>query len=591
MKPKTPINSFGKCLQRLFSSPEREPEGSLVLKNYGSAQDTHSEVNYFEVNAKMRSTLGSTSRGTSEKIADVVHDQIRKPQKSKKPFPNDFSSLAYHDLMNKWKKRPFDPQSINPYSDIFQDFPKVQITVYNNSLLEKEVTLWGASATALFSPPLATDVQDQVIVAQIGASTGTHPQGIVYNPVNQLMYVANQLSGTVTVIGASNEIVKVIQLDPSFPGFSSPVALTVNTNSLSAKNGFVYVASSVANVISAIDLSLNVQAVVSVGVRPVAVCFNPVNNNIYVANLVSDSLTVLDAETLLEVSGSPLLTGIGPIAVGVNPDNGEVYAANSVGNSISVYNSSNIFLTTIAGVGNRPVSVTYNPANQSMYVVATNSNQVVQINPITHLIAAIVPVGTQPYNSFFDNANNYLYVQNRQSQSMTVIQLDNQVVATLNVGSQSTGSAYNPANNSIYISDTSNNRINVIGFNTLNSSISINAEYAELRADFQSNPAIIQHAKFVVTGPERINSFRLEKFTPTGSRKSQAISFEQFASPQSTLNVAEATALAGTVIDGKMNWRFKLPAQHTVSILLWFRQFQTKDLLYYPSTKETPTLK
>jgi hypothetical protein len=63
------------------------------------------------------------------------------------------------------------------------------------------------------------------------------------------------------------------------------------------------------------------------------------------------------------------------------------------------------------------------------------------------------------------------------------------------------------------------------------------------------------------------------------------MSFELYASPQSKLNVAEVTELAGTIIDGKMNWRFKLPGLHTVSILVWYRQFEVREILS-PTTKK-----
>ena len=99
--------------------------------------------------------------------------------------------------------------------------------------------------------------------------------------------------------------------------------------------------------------------------------------------------------------------------------------------------------------------------------------------------------------------------------------------------------------------------------------------------------AILQHTKFVVTGLERLNSFRVNKFTPTGTIRSKPISFELYASPQSKLNVAEVFELAGTVIDGKMNWRFKLPGLHTVSVLVWYRQFEVREIL----GSETPLIK
>lgn len=626
------INGLAQSLKKIFSEKKKSGEENFVSKTYGVTEDSFFE----EANKNLRAALNLDKKsesykkdlkrfGTRIKVIDVADDAIpnkrikeilplKRPakqtnerynekykkdlkrfgthqgvinvsnddpakRKKQKPFPTDFSKAIYKAMMDKWKPREVTPFSVNPYSDIFRAFPKAQVTIQNKSTEEKEVVLWGANQNISVSPPAPGDIQDHTIVAQVSVPAGVHPQGIVVNPANQLVYIANQLSGTITVLDSGNQVVKVIQLQPTFPGFTSPVALAVNTKSTSSKYGFVYVVCSVANTLAAIDLALNVTATIPVGIRPVAVAFNPVNLRVYVANLASDNLSVIDAETLTEILISPLPTGQDPIGIGVDPINGGIYTANSLDNSITVYDSTNAFVTTIPAVGQRPVSITYNPANNSMYAVATNNNFVYQIETLTHTVVGIIEAGSKPYNSFFDSYNGFLYVQNRDDNTFTIIRPDNSKIDGLSFGEQNIGGAFNSFNNSIYVSDTSNNTINVIGYLQVSSTISINSDYPEMREDFQSNPAIIQHTKFVVTGLERLNSFRLNKFTPTGSIKSKPISFELYASPQSKLNVAEVTELAGTVIDGKMNWRFKLPGLHTVSILVWYRQFEVREIL------------
>lgn len=618
------VNSFTRALKKIFSEKEKSQEENFVKKTYEGTED-----NFFEAtNTNLRVTLGLDKKsesyekdlkrfGTKIKLIDVADDAIpnkrikevlplKKPykrkcfdekyekdlerfgtrqgiirvsndncKKKKDPvYSNDFSKA-----ISKCKPRETTSYSANPFSDIYRDCPKVQVTIQNKSTEEKEVVLWGGNQNISVSAPAPGDVQDHTIVAQISIPAGVHPQGIVVNPANQFVYVANQLSGSVTVLDGNNQVVKVIQLQPTFPGFASPVALTVNTKSSSSKYGYVYVVCSVANVLAVIDLSLNVIDYVPVGTRPVAAAFNPVNLRVYVANLVSDNLSVIDAEALTEVPGSPLPTGQDPMGVGVDPINGDIYVANSLANSITVYDSTNTLVTTIPAVGQYPVSITYNAANDTMYAVATNNNFVYQIERATHTIVGIIEAGSKPYNAFYDSYNGYLYVQNRADNTFTIIRPDNSKVDGLSFGEQNIGGAFNSFNKTIYVSDTSNNTITAIGYLSVSSTVSINPDYPEMREDFQSNPAIIQHTKFVVTGLERLNSFRVNNFTPTGSIKSKPISFELYASPQSKLNVAEVTELAGTVIDGKMNWRFKLPGLHTVSILVWYRQFEVREIL------------
>jgi YVTN family beta-propeller protein len=630
------MNGLAQSLKKIFAEKKKSAEDNFVEKAYEGTDD-----NFFEAtNTNLRSALNLDKKsesyekdlkryGTKIKLIDVSDDAssnkrikeilpLKKPAKSpkekfkekyekdlkrfgtrqgiirvsnddpakkkkSKPFPTDFSKAIHDSMINKWKTREVTPFSVNPFSDIFRDFPKAQVTIQNKSTEEKEVVLWGANQNISVSAPAPGDVQDHTIVAQISIPAGVHPQGIAVNPANQLIYVANQLSGSVTVLDGNNQLVKVIQLQPSFPGFTSPVALTINTKSSSSKYGYVYVVCSVANVLAVIDLSLNVVSYVPVGTRPVSAAFNPVNLQVYVANLVSDNLSVIDAETLTEVP--PLPTEQDPIGVGIDPVNGDIYIANSLANSITVYDSINTLVTTIAAVGQYPTSITYNPANDTMYAVATNNNFVYQIERATHTIVGVIEAGNKPYNSFFDSYNGFLYVQNRADNTFTVIRPDNSKIDGLSFGEQNIGGAFNNFNKTIYVSDTSNNTINAIGYLPVSSAVSISPDYPEMREDLQSNPAVIQHVKFVVTGRERLNSFRINKFTPTGRISSKPMSFELYASPQSKLNVAEVTELAGTIIDGKMNWRFKLPGLHTVSILVWYRQFEVREILS-PTTKK-----
>jgi YVTN family beta-propeller protein len=263
----------------------------------------------------------------------------------------------------------------------------------------------------------------------------------------------------------------------------------------------------------------------------------------------------------------------------VNPVNGDVFVANSTSNDVYVFDKNNLLQGIVGGLGNHPVSVTYSPATTHMYVACSSANCVWSINSTTYTAIQNISTGAEPWNTFYDTANHFIYVQNRASSTITVLDTSDTVYATLSLGTQNIGGTYNSYNGSIYITDTIYNRVNVISYLPISSSIMVNDGYDELRRDLQSNPCQVQHARFVMSGTERINHFRHNRFLPTGSAKSRFISFEQFASPQHGMNVSEAIVLAGSLIDGKMNWKFKIPGRSTLTILVWFRQFLVKDLL------------
>jgi len=625
--------SLAEKLKELFAGDKTDKPNGLVEKHYEGTDD-----NFFEAtNAILRTVLDLDAKsesyerdlkrfGTREKLIEVADDKIpnkrrseilplKKPYKRKcfdsddekdlqrfgtrpgiinvsddhckhkkklRTFPTDFSKAAYNNIMQKWTVRDTNRFSANPFSDIYREFPKLQINIRNTSTEEQQVFVWGPHRNETASAPKPEDVQNHAIVETVSLPAGSQPQGMEINPYNQYLYIANQLSGTVTVLDNHNQLVKVIQLEPSFPGFASLVSVAVNTNPASSHYGYAYVACSVSNNIAVIDKDLNVAAMVPTGVRPVSIAFNPVNNFVYTANLVSDNVTVIDTETNEQITMSPLAAGNDPISIGVNPTNGEVYIANSLSNSITVYDYLNTLLSEIPNTGQYPASICYNPANNSMYAVATNSNTVLQINAATHTVVTSLITGSQPCHAFFNTDNNYLYVQNSGDNTVTIIRPDNSIIGGIAFGPQSIGGVFSTFSHSIYISDPINNSINVVGYANANTVLVFSPDYNEMLEDVKNNPCIVQHVKIVVTGEERLNSFRMNKFTPTGNLSSKPLSLELYASPQATLNVAEVTELAGTIIDRKMNWQFRLPGLHSVTILIWFRQFEVRDILTLP---------
>src|SRR2546423_14504712 len=64
---------------------------------------------------------------------------------------------------------------------------------------------------------------------------------------------------------------------------------------------------------------------VAAGTQPNAVAVNPVTNKIYVANYLSNNVTVIDGSNN---STSTIAAGTKPYAVGINPVTNKIYVAN-----------------------------------------------------------------------------------------------------------------------------------------------------------------------------------------------------------------------------------------------------------------------
>lgn len=74
-----------------------------------------------------------------------------------------------------------------------------------------------------------------------------------------------------------------------------------------------------------IDGAANLTTTVSAGTQPQAVVVNPVTNQVYVTNLMSNTVTVIDGPTNLVAA--TIGVDSGPGAVAVNPLTNQVYVA------------------------------------------------------------------------------------------------------------------------------------------------------------------------------------------------------------------------------------------------------------------------
>ncbi|MCB9448691.1 MAG: YncE family protein [Flavobacteriales bacterium] len=578
-----------------------KPEDKTVLekKTYDSGDDSFVGI----INERLKAVLTPSNIrfedqhkadlkkwGTKEGVIDTARDIAQKKKEKKKADAIEKAGKAFvkHNLPKLKIKQPGKKESTlwqKTYHDLLKEYSKTQVVITNTSTEAKFIRLWGANRPLSISPPAPADVEDHIIEETVSLAVGVHPQGIAYNPFNDLVYVADQLSGTVTVIDRSNLIVKTVQLQPSFPGFSSPVAVTVNHNT-----GYAYVAGSISDTVSVIDTALNVAGEIPVGTRPVSLAWNPKNNFIYVASLVDDNLTVINAFDNSIVTTLP--AGDDPIDVAVHPVTGFIYVVNSGSDDVSIYDDTNTPVATLPLDSSpvppviRPVSVAFDPLNNNMYVAGELTATAYVVDTALNTVSTTVPTGPKPQNLFFNTSNGFIYVQNSGDNTLTVIQSDNTIKDTLaGLGNQSTGGVFNPANGLIYVSDSTLNTVNAIGYEALSSSITIDSDYKQKLENFQHTPALVQHARFVLSGIERIALLKVNDIKPTGSVSSKPVSFSNYFHPQNFLNVSEVHELGGEVIDGRHEWVFKIPALQTLTVLVWYKQFFMNYLIPKPKNQ------
>ncbi len=291
------------------------------------------------------------------------------------------------------------------------------------------------------------------VVATINVGAG--PAGVGYDSGNGDVYVTNSGSNTVSVIST---FLDVGSMDGNRVGVVPTVVSTVNVGTrptdvgYDSGNGYVYVANLGSNTVSVIS-GTTVVATIGVGNQPYGVAYDSGNGYVYVANDGSSNVSVISGTSVVATVG----VGNQPFGVAYDSGNGYVYVANSGSSNVSVISGTSVVATV--GAGTNPLGVGYDSANGDVYVANQGSDTVSLISGTS--VVRTVGVGTNPSGVGYDSGNGYVYVANLGSNTVSVIS-GTTVVATINVGTGPFGVGYDSGNGYVYVANYDSSSVSVI---------------------------------------------------------------------------------------------------------------------------------
>ncbi|GEM_PF-2648953 len=167
------------------------------------------------------------------------------------------------------------------------------------------------------------------------------------------------------------------------------------------------------------SISEGIKTSVAVGDSPISVAVNPETNKIYVSNLRSDTVSIVDGSKNILITN--LSVGTSPQGIDVNPKTNLVYVVNQLSNSVSIIDGSLNTVTTTVNVGKKPTSVRVNPKTNKIYVTNQDDNSVTVIDGSTNTILTTISVGKGPQGLAINTVTNKIYVANSTSDTISVI--------------------------------------------------------------------------------------------------------------------------------------------------------------------------
>ena len=247
----------------------------------------------------------------------------------------------------------------------------------------------------------------------------------------------------------------------TIPVGSFPASAGVNPNT-----NQIYVANNLANTVSVISgKNYSVIATIPTGSAPDEVAVNLTTNLVYVTNEFSNTVSVISGTANSIVATIPV--GPSPGGIGVNPITNLIYVASFENATVAVISGTTNQIIANVPVGFRAVEIAVNPLTNFIYVTNTQDNTVSVINGASNSVVATIGVGPYPVGIGVNPLTNLIYVANRNSNYVSVINgSSNALVATTTVGSGPIGIGVNPAKNLIYVANIDSDSVSVIDGST-----------------------------------------------------------------------------------------------------------------------------
>lgn len=213
-----------------------------------------------------------------------------------------------------------------------------------------------------------------------------------------------------------------------------------------------------AGTVPSVRATHEVVATIPVGSQAAWLAFAGRTDLLYVANIFSDDVSVIDPTTRSVVDTIPLAGGsvcAHPFGVGYDKKHDVVYVACQQYSAVTAIDGKTRRpIGEPIDVGSSPFGIAYDQRNGDVYIAIAHTNEVVVLDGATRRIIDRIPVGVAPFGIAYNGKRGLLYVANSQSNDVSVIDgATNKVVSTIAVAASPMGVAYDPRHDTVYVTN------------------------------------------------------------------------------------------------------------------------------------------
>ena len=205
---------------------------------------------------------------------------------------------------------------------------------------------------------------------------------------------------------------------------------------------------------------------VNVGMWPIDLKYDGKSDKIYVANLNSESVSIINPGNNYSVKN--VTVGSEPRDVTVDTDTGDVLVVNQGSKSISVIDGKKDYVKNTLYIKESPLSLEYDEKKKLVYVTTDLSQNLYSLNLTLAKKNTEIQVGKKPWSMSQDIENHRLFVNNLRNNSVSVINTTNNTLKmNLPVGRTPSDIAYDPIGDQIFVANYDDSNVSIINGATL----------------------------------------------------------------------------------------------------------------------------
>ena len=245
-------------------------------------------------------------------------------------------------------------------------------------------------------------------------------------------------------------------------------------------NQLLYVLDYGSNSVSVVDTATSaVVAKITVGQSPSSIMFDPFNQMIYVTNFISSDITVIDTRTNGVAYSIDTGNLSSPQSVVYNPANGTIYSLDMGTANLSEINPGTGKILLNVSLGHDEMfDLAFDPINRFLYVTDVANDTVLALDTNSNRIVGYAKVQSFPEAINYDPSTGYLYVSNAGASTVSDLGTSPfETIANVSLPSYAKSLAWNPFNGFEYAcsvsgaGSTSNNPPDIF---LINSSLAVN---------------------------------------------------------------------------------------------------------------------